>query len=82
MEDLILGVEPFHVLAYFMGATVAAAGVTWKVIRLIQKIDLRGVNQNKALVEMADHSDNETERLHPDRSNNKIKPTIERILAE
>jgi len=80
--ELLFGVEPFYVLTYLIAGTVAAAGVGFKILKLIYKIDTRGVNQNKALIEMADHADNEEERLHPDRSQNKIKPTIERILKE
>ena len=82
MEELLFGVEPFYVLTYLAAATVAGAGVAWKIIKLINKLDMRGRNQNKALVEIAEHLDNETDRLHPDRSENHIKSTIVRILKE
>jgi len=80
--ELLLGVEPFYVLTYLIAASVAAAGVGWKIIKLINKIDSRGRNQNTALIEMAAHSDNETDRLHEDADKVHIKPTIERILKE
>jgi len=79
---LLFGVEPFFVLTYLLGATVAAAAIAYKFLQKVDDIDNRGQNQNKALIEMAAHTDSETERLHPERSQNKIKPTIERILAE
>ena len=82
MEELLYGVEPFYVLTYLVAGTIGAAGVGWKFLKLISKIDQRGKNQNTALIEMADHSDTETDRLHPERSPHKIKPTIERILKE
>ena len=63
MEDLILGVEPFHVLTYFIGVSVVAAGVAWKFLKKIDVIDTRGQNQNKAFVILAKHSDDETDRL-------------------
>ena len=80
--ELLFGVEPFYVLTYLIAASIASAGVGWKVIKVINKIDIRGRNQNTALIEMAAHSDGETDRLHPERSENHIKPTIERILKE
>jgi len=79
---LLLGVEPFYVLTYLIGGTVAAGGIAWKVIRLIQKIDRRGKNQNKAFVILANHSDDETDRLHPERSEHHITETIETVLQE
>jgi len=79
---LLFGVEPFFVLTYLLAATVAAAAIAYKFLQKVDNIDNRGQNQNKALIEMAAHTDSETERLHPERSQNKIKPTIERILAE
>jgi hypothetical protein len=82
MEGMLFGVEPFYVFAWLVAGTVAASGVGWKFLKLINKIDQRGKNQNTALIEMADHSDTETDRLHPERSPHKIKPTIERILKE
>ena len=82
MEGLLFGVEPFYILTYLVAATAAAAGIAYKVLKFLQVIDGRGKNQNKALVVMADHSDSETERLHPDRSPHKIKGTIEKILKE
>jgi len=82
VTGLLFGVEPFYVLVYLIGGSVAAFGVAWKFIRMLQKIDNRGKNHNKAFCEMARHMDTETQRLHPDRSQNKIKPTIETILKE
>ncbi len=82
MEELLFGVEPFYVLTYLAGASIAGAGIGWKIIKLINRIDLRGRNQNKALIEIAEHMDNETDRLHPKRSENHIKSTIVRILEE
>lgn len=82
MVELLFGVEPFFVLTYLIAATAAAAGIAYKFLKKIDGIDSRGKNQNKALIEMAAHTDSETERLHSDRSQNKIKPTIERILSE
>ncbi len=82
MVELLFGVEPFFVLTYLLGATVAAAAIAYKFLQKVDDIDNRGKNQNKALIEMADHTDNEGKRLHPDRSPNLIKPTIERILEE
>ncbi len=82
VSELLFGVEPFYVLTYLIAGTVAAAGVGFKIMKMIIKIDQRGKNQNTALIEMADHSDGETDRLHPERSENHIKPTIERILKE
>jgi len=79
---LLFGVEPFWVLTYLVAATAASAGIAYKFLKKVDGIDLRGKNQNKALIEMAAHTDNETQRLHPDRSQIKIKPTIERILKE
>lgn len=80
--ELLLGVEPFYVLTYLIAASIAAAGVGWKIIKLINKIDVRGRKQNTALIEMAAHSDNETDRLHESADKVHIKPTIERILKE
>lgn len=82
MEEMLFGVEPFYILTYLIAGTIAAAGLGFKIIKLINKIDIRGRNQNTALIEMAAHSDGETDRLHPERSENHIKPTIERILKE
>jgi len=82
LVELLFGVEPFWVLTYLVAATVAAAGIAYKFLKKVDGIDTRGKNQNKALIEMADHTDNEGKRLHPDRSPNLIKPTIERILKE
>jgi hypothetical protein len=82
MSELLFGVEPFYVLAWLAAGTVAATGAGWKFYKLIMTIDLRGRNQNKALIELAAHSDNETDRLHPKRSENHIKETITNILAE
>jgi len=79
---LLFGVEPFFVLTYLIAATAAAAGIAYKFLKKIDGIDLRGKKQNTALIEMAAHTDSETERLHQDRSQIKIKPTIERILKE
>lgn len=79
---MLFGVEPFWVLTYLIAATGAASGVAYKFLKKVDVIDNRGKKQNTALIEMAAHTDNETKRLHPDRSQNKIKPTIERILKE
>lgn len=82
MVELLFGVEPFYVLTYLVAGTIAAAGVGYKIIKLINYLISNGKNQNKALIEMAAHSDNEEKRLHPDRSQNKILPTIVRLLKD
>jgi len=82
MEHTLFGVEPFFVLTYLVTFSLAAAGIGYKMLKFLQLIDRRGMKQNTALIEMADHTDNEGKRLHPDRSPNLIKPTIERILKE
>jgi len=82
VSELLFGIEPFYILTYLIAGTVAASGIAWKFIRMLQKIDTRGKNHNKAFCELARHADSETQRLHPDRSQNKIKPTIENILKE
>lgn len=82
MVELLYGVEPFYVLTYLIAATVGAAGAGYKIIKLINYLVTNAKNQNKALIEMAAHSDSETNRLHPDRSPHLIKPTIVRILKD
>lgn len=82
MEGMLFGVEPFYILTYLIAGTIGASGVGFKIIKLINKIDTRQRNQNKALIEMAAHSDSETARLHAERSPHVIKPTIVNILKE
>jgi len=82
VAELLFGVEPFYVLTYLIGGSVAATGLIWKIIKTLNRVDTRGQNQNKAFSVMANHMDDETERLHPDRSPKKIKPTIDTILNE
>ena len=82
MSELLFGIEPFYILTYLIAGTIAAAGFGYRMLKFLNLIDTRGKNQNKALVEMADHADSEELRLHPDRSQNKIKPTIKNILKE
>jgi len=82
VSELLFGVEPFYILTYLVAGSIAAAGFGYKILKFLHVIDSRGKNQNKALIEMADHSDTDTKRLHPDRSQNLIKPTIENILKE
>ncbi len=82
MSELLFGVEPFYILTYLVAGSIAVAGFGYKILKFLNVIDSRGKNQNKALIEMADHTDTETKRLHPDRSQNLIKPTIANILKE
>ena len=82
LSEMLFGVEPFYILTYMIAGTFAALGITWKFFKFMTAIDTRGKKQNTALIESAAHTDNETLRLHPDRSQIKIKPTIERILKE
>lgn len=82
MDHTLFGVEPFFVLTYLITFSLAAGALGYKMLKFLQLIDRRGMKQNTALIEMASHTDNETKRLHPDRSQHKIKPTIERILRE
>ena len=82
VSELLFGIEPFYVLTYLIAGSIAAVGVVCKFIRMLQKIDTRGKNHNKAFCEVARHMDSETVRLHPDRSPNLIEPTIENILKE
>ncbi len=78
--ELLFGVEPFYVLSYLVAGSIAASGVGWKLLKLIQKIDQRGQNQNKALIIISEHQDNETDRLHPRRSENHITETIRTVV--
>lgn len=80
--ELLFGVEPFYVLTYLVASTIAGAGVFYKFMKYIKRIDDRGQNQNKAFLVMAEHMDTDSERLHPDRTPRKILPTIETILKE
>jgi len=80
--ELLFGVEPFYVLTYLVAGSVAAGGIAWKFLKMVQKIDTRGINHNKAFIVLAGHMDTDSERLHPERSPNKIKPTIETILND
>ena len=82
MVELLFGIEPFYVLTYLIAGTGAAGGVAWKFLRTMQKIDTRGINHNKAFIVLAEHMDTDVERLHPNNSQVKIKPTIETILNE
>lgn len=81
-EELLFGVEPFYVLLYLIGGSAAATGIAWRILKLLNKVDGRGKNQNKAFCIMAKHMDDETARLHPDVTPHKIKPTIDTILNE
>lgn len=80
MVELLFGIEPFYVLVYLIGGSIVGSGIAWKIIKILQKVDTRGLNQNKAFCIMAKHMDDETERLHPEVSPHKIKPTIDTIL--
>ncbi len=80
--DLLFGIEPFYVLTYLIGATAGGIAAVWKILKFMKRIDNRGQNQNKAIIVMADHMDIDSERLHPDNTPVKIKPTIETILSE
>ena len=82
MAELLFGVEPFYVLAYLVAGTAGAAGIAYKVLKILNKLDRRGLNHNKAFIVLAEHSDNETERLHPERSPHTISDTIKTILKE
>ena len=82
MEEMLFGVEPFYVLTYVVAASIAGAGLGLKIIKLINKIDSRGRNQNKATVIISDHFDKQTDRLHPEGNGHPITPTVKTILEE
>lgn len=42
----------------------------------------RGIRQSKAQIDLAEHMDDETERLHPNKKVNKIKKRIMRNLLD
>jgi len=42
----------------------------------------RGIRQSKSQIDIAEHLDNETERLHPNTKVNKIKNRVERNLKD
>jgi len=79
---LLFGVEPFYVLAYLVGGSAGALGIAWKFFKILNKLDARGKNHNKAFIILAEHTDAETERLHPTRSPHTITETIRTVLQE
>ncbi len=82
MSELLFGVEPFYVLTWLMAATAAGAGLGWKILKMLNQLESRGKLHSKAHIIAAKHSDDETDRLHEDRSENHILPTMETLLKE
>ena len=82
MEGMLFGVEPFYILTYLIAGTIGATTLGLKILKLTNQTVLRVKNTNKAILVIAEHMDEESVRLHPERSEHNIKSTIETILEE